>query len=172
MSMKSFFFMIFQFSLIQLKDLLLCHERVLPTAARARFENIERDAFVVVVNCYVDTRSIVDFKAVAEDLNLYILDIITDLGIEWAIPQQQIVISKAKATDDTLVEEAKKNMDELRAEKQMPFPDFSVEDYEARQNTLSYPRAGAVKDYPSEYGTKILEAGEDMSSQSDGGGRA
>lgn len=130
--------------LIQLRDLLLQHERVLPTAARARFELIERDAFVVVVNCYVDTKSIVDFKAVAEDLNLYILDIIRDLGMEWAIPQQQVLLGQATLTNEARVEEAKVNMDELRANEKLPFPDFSETDITERENKLSYPAKGTV----------------------------
>lgn len=132
--------------LIKLRDLLLCHERVLPTAARVRFEDIERDAFVVVVNCYVNTKSVVDFKAVAEDLNLYILDIIRDLGIEWAIPQQQILIGRASSTNDELVKSAHESMDVLRSEHQLPFPDFSPEDVKLRKDTLSYPPKGSIND--------------------------
>ena len=130
--------------LIQIRDLLLRHERVLPTAARARFEEIERDAFVVVVNCYIETKSIVDFKAVAEDLNLYILDIIRDLGIQWAIPQQQILIGKAPVTDESLVQEAHNQMRKLREENELPFPDFSEEDIDKYANTLGYPTQGAI----------------------------
>ncbi|PKI17981.1 mechanosensitive ion channel family protein [Colwellia sp. 12G3] len=140
--------------LIRLRDLLLVHERVLPTAARARFEEIERDAFVVVVNCYVDTKSIVAFKAVAEDLNLYILDIIIDLGIEWAIPQQQVLMGRAASTNENLAVEAKANMDALREENKLPFPDFSDDDVTERTNTLGYPREGTLQ------GKKSLDIGK------------
>jgi len=131
--------------LIRLRDLLLVHERVLPTAAWARFEEIERDAFVIVVNCYVDTKSIVAFKAVAEDLNLYIIDIITDLGIEWAIPQQQVLMGKAVSTNESLAIDAKANMNLLREKNELPFPDFADDDVTERTNTLSYPREGSLQ---------------------------
>jgi MscS family membrane protein len=131
--------------LIKLRELLLVHERVLPTAARARFEHIERDAFVVVVNCYVDTKSIVAFKAVSEDLNLYILDIIRELGIQWAIPQQQILMAQASPTNEELIVEAQAKMDALRAEDKLPFPDFSEEEVTLRTNSLGYPREGTIQ---------------------------
>jgi len=144
--------------LIKIRELLLCHERVLPTAARARFEYIERDAFVVVVNCYVDTKSITDFKAVAEDLNLYILDIIRDLEIQWAIPQQEILMGKAKQTNPGLVAEAHKNMDVLRDEEKLPFPEFSKEDVKERENSLKYPAKGSVPKAPDS--DEVIEDGE------------
>ncbi|TYK64654.1 mechanosensitive ion channel family protein [Colwellia echini] len=144
--------------LIKIRELLLCHERVLPTAARARFEFIERDAFVVIVNCYVDTKSVVDFKGVAEDLNLYILDIIRDLGIQWAIPQQELLMGKAIQTNPELVTAAHNNMEALRKENKLPFPDFSEKDIETRRDTLKYPAQGTLQKAPDS--DQIIE-GED-----------
>ncbi|MBU2871147.1 mechanosensitive ion channel domain-containing protein [Colwellia sp. E2M01] len=144
--------------LIKMRELLLCHERVLPTSARARFEYIERDAFVVVVNCYVDTKSIIDFKGVAEDLNLYILDIIRDLGIQWAIPQQELLMGKAIQTNPELVQAAHDNMEALRNEEKLPFPDFSEEDIEARKDSLKYPAKGTLQKAPDV--DEIIEDGE------------
>lgn len=130
--------------LINIRELLLCHERVLPEAVRARFEHIERDAFVVVVNCYVDTDCIIDFKAVTEDLNLYILDMIEGLGIQWAIHQQRVLMGKAEPVDENLINEAHLKMNNLREGNQLPFPEFDDADVASRENTLKYPREGSV----------------------------
>jgi MscS family membrane protein len=85
--------------LIELRTLILSHPRTLDAGARVRFENIERDAFLIVVNVYVDTTSLIEFKEIAEDLNLRTLEIIRDQGVELAIPEQRVYISSSNAVD-------------------------------------------------------------------------
>lgn len=77
----------------ELRKLIFSHPQTLDTAARIRFENIERDAFLIVINVYVDTASLIEFKAIAEDLNLRILELIYDQGVELAIPEQRVHVS-------------------------------------------------------------------------------
>ena len=79
--------------LVELRKLVFSHPETLDRAARIRFENIERDAFLVVINVYINTASLIEFKAISEDLNLSILELIRDHGVELAIPEQRVHVS-------------------------------------------------------------------------------
>jgi MscS family membrane protein len=90
--------------LIELRKLIFSHSKTLDIAARVRFENIERDAFLIVINVYVDTVSLLDFKEISEDLNLSILDVIREQGIELAIPEQLIHIASANTMNSAPID--------------------------------------------------------------------
>jgi len=79
--------------LAELRQLIQSHAKTLDIAERVRFENIERDAFLIVINVYLDVVSLLDYKEISEDLNLAILELIRDQGVELAIPEQRVQVS-------------------------------------------------------------------------------
>jgi len=87
--------------LAELRELMQSHEKTLDIAARVRFETIERDAFLIVINVYLDTISLLDFKAISEDLNLRILETLRDQKVELAMPEQRVHISSTDVADST-----------------------------------------------------------------------
>lgn len=131
--------------LIALRKLILSHPKTLDVAARVRFEDIERDAFLIVMNAYISTKSIVEFKAVAEDINLRALEIIIESGVELAIPEQHLFLSPSKPTSDEFALAAKASIDDLNKNEQLPFPNFQKSEIAEFKNTLSYPPEGAPK---------------------------
>lgn len=131
--------------LIALRELIISHPKTLDVAARARFEEIERDAFLIVVNAYVSTKSLPEFKAIAEDLNFHILDILHKLNIRLATPEQRIVITKAEPVSETVQKEAEAKIQALIEQEKLPFPNFSDEEKAAIKDTLAYPPEGSPK---------------------------
>jgi len=69
-------------------------------SARVHFENIERDCFLIVINAYIDTKDLAEYKCIEEDLNLHVLNILADRDIKLAIPEQQIFLSRKSRYDD------------------------------------------------------------------------
>ncbi len=131
--------------LIALRKLILSHPKTLDAESRVRFEKIERDAFLIVMNAYVGTKSIVEFKAVEEDLNLRALEIVIENGIELAIPEQHLFLSRHKPKSSDFSAAAKASIDNLSEHNQLPFPNFQEDEIAEFINTLPYPPEGAPK---------------------------
>ncbi|OUS31819.1 hypothetical protein A9Q98_02525 [Thalassotalea sp. 42_200_T64] len=60
-----------------------------------RFENIEDDAFIIVVNTYVTASGRVKYKEQEEKINFQIMEIIDLHNVELAIPEQTISIDNS-----------------------------------------------------------------------------
>ncbi|MCW8931666.1 MAG: mechanosensitive ion channel family protein [Gammaproteobacteria bacterium] len=129
--------------LIELRTLIVSHSKTLDMAARVRFENIERDCFLIIVNAYTDTNDLEEYKAIAEDLNLRILEILAQEGVRLAIPEQQINISRKMPIDETPINIAKEKINEMIEKQELPFPDFSPQQLDSIKNSIQYPSKGS-----------------------------
>ncbi|WP_144212502.1 mechanosensitive ion channel family protein [Shewanella donghaensis] len=133
-----------QMLLMELRKLLLSHPRVLEVAQRARFLAIERDAFVVNVNAYIDTGDINEYFGIAEDLNFHLLNIMKQLDIHIAPVGQSVVLQNATPADLAVQERAEQTISQLIEEDALPFPNFSEDTREEFKGTLLYPPKGSV----------------------------
>jgi MscS family membrane protein len=70
------------------RDLLSSHEKIVRGKPRIRFQHIRKDALELVVFAYTDSPTYADHLAVAEDLNMSILNIVTGAGTSLALPAQ------------------------------------------------------------------------------------
>lgn len=94
---------------------------------------ILRDSYRLQINCYVDSSEFSQFLAVSEDLNLRILTLLEQHGMQLAVPVQQWVRGDATPSqqDNTLPPET------LQA-----FPDFDKEEKSGMKGSLDYPEKG------------------------------
>lgn len=83
--------------LVKLREILEQHERVMVVGRRVHFENIQTEALILVVNAYVDETSIVEFKIIAEDLNLKVLEVLEESGLELVAHQYSFLDLKEKS---------------------------------------------------------------------------
>ena len=126
----------------KLRELIISHPRLLDIAARARFETIERDAYTVSINGYIDSADYEVYLAVAEDLNLRILNIVHDCGVKLAVPQQRILITEDTANSDSAKSNAESLIAQLEQEDKLAFPDFTEQEKEQLKGQLNYPERG------------------------------
>lgn len=127
--------------LTRLRELIYSHPRLVDAGARVRFEDISRDAHVIGISCYVDTGSWPEFLAVAEDLNLRMIDLLEALGISLAVPEQRLTMAMAAPTADTR-EEASRQVERLAENGALPFPDYPDDDKTAMRGSIGYPVRG------------------------------
>ena len=80
----------------------------------------------------MDSSAYSEFLAVAEDLNLRILQILEDNDVHLAVPVQQWVNNTEGSTATV-----QRNQDDA-----LPFPDFSDDDKAAMKGSLDYPYKG------------------------------
>lgn len=130
--------------LISLRTLIIAHTKTLDMAARVRFEDIERDCFVIVINAYIDTKDLEEYKGIAEDLNLRLLEVLADENIKLAIPEQHVLMSRTSQTDGQSIKIAEGKINEMTEKQELPFPDFSPQQIDKIKNSIQYPPEGSI----------------------------
>lgn len=133
-----------QMLLMELRKLLLSHPRVLEEAQRARFTEIERDAFVIKINAYIDTGDINEYFAIAEDLNLHTLSILKALDIHIAPVGQNVVIERAKSTNLDVQLQAEQAIEQMIEDDELPFPNYTEAERAAMRSSINYPPTGSI----------------------------
>ncbi|MCK0155513.1 mechanosensitive ion channel family protein [Alcanivorax sp. S6407] len=123
--------------LADLRRLIYSHPRLTEKAARVRFVEILRDSYRLQVNCYVDSSDWNQFLAVSEDLNLRILSILEQHGMQLAVPVQQWVRGDSRAAEQATA---------LPAETLQAFPDYDGEEKEEMKGSLDYPEKGRTEE--------------------------
>ena len=75
-----------RYVLIELRKLLYAHPKVLNEDVRVRFAGFGAYSLDLDVYCYVSETNYADYLAVAEDLNLRIMDIVAKAGTSLRLP--------------------------------------------------------------------------------------
>jgi MscS family membrane protein len=132
-----------RFLLAGMRKLLLAHPRLLQDTVSVRFDNIEDANAMFRVDAGVETTDFQDFLAVAEDLNLRIVDLVLDAGATFSGPGQLMQIGAADQGQQARAAEIEGILQEWRDQDRLPFPGFSESEIAAMENTLDYPPKGA-----------------------------
>lgn len=66
------------------------HEDIIDLERYVRFEDVEEDAFIVVVNAYSTASGRVQYKQIEEKINFQIMQVIDQHEVELAIPEQRL----------------------------------------------------------------------------------
>lgn len=77
-----------------MRTLIESHPNTIALERYVRFENIDDDAFIIVVNVYVTASERVQYKELEELLNFQIMDVIDQHQVELAMPEQYLSINK------------------------------------------------------------------------------
>ncbi|QIR13431.1 mechanosensitive ion channel family protein [Shewanella aestuarii] len=133
-----------QVLLIELRKLLAGHPKVLDVGQRARFLAIERDAFLIKINAYIDTGNVITYFGIAEDLNFHILTILTELNIQIAPAGQHVVLTPYNEPNVAIQQQAAATMAQMIAAEEMPFPNFSKETKATLKDSVQYPRLAVL----------------------------
>lgn len=83
-----------------IRALLKSHEKVIQKGPRVRFQKIGTDALELNILAYADVRSFPAYLEVADDLNMKILDIISEAGSTLALPGQTLYVESPSGTAD------------------------------------------------------------------------
>jgi MscS family membrane protein len=129
----------------ELREMLSAHPKVQPGTISVRLVDIEAATAVFKVDAGVMTADYQTYLAIAEDLNLRIIEIVHDNGAIFSGPGQVLQVRDFhKASDETMSEVTAK-LDDWRANEQLPFPDLSEERKAEVEASLIYPPTGSPK---------------------------
>lgn len=124
--------------LADIRRLMYSHPMVLQDTVSVRLEDIDDVAARFRLDAGVQTTDYQEFLAVAEDLNLRLIQCVMDAGATLAGPGQLRIMREADS-----VPAQSPHVDEMlalwREQDAVPFPDFSGEEKAAMRQSLVYP---------------------------------
>tara|TARA_Y100000385_G_scaffold10876_1_gene11355 strand:+ start:906 stop:2690 length:1785 start_codon:yes stop_codon:yes gene_type:complete len=127
----------------ELREMLSAHPKVLPDTISVRLVDIEAATAVFRVDAGIMTTDYQTFLAIAEDLNLRIIETVHENGAIFSGPGQVLQVRDFhKASEETMSEVAAK-LDGWRDSQQLPFPDVSEDRKAEIEGSLIYPPAGS-----------------------------
>jgi MscS family membrane protein len=137
-----------RYVLIELRKLLYAHPKVLNEDARVRFAGFGAYSLDLDVYCYVSETNYAEYLAVAEDLNLRIMDIVAKAGTAFAFPSQTTYYERGERLDEAQSRQAEAEVRRWREQGQLFQHEFSEEQIKELTGTLKYPDSGAPDGQP------------------------
>ncbi len=133
-----------RYILASLRELLYAHPSILSDTVSVRLSDITEQAFMLRLDSRVNTSDFQQFLAVAEDINLRIVDLVHAAGTNFAYPSQTIMLEEPSRLDADQRERVEQLVARWRDEDRYPFPQWSDEHVRAIENTLDFPPRGSV----------------------------
>ena len=132
-----------RYILVNLRKLLLGHPKVSPNPARVRFVSYGDYSKDVEIFCYLRCQEHNEFLAIQEDLLLRMGEIVTEAGSGFAFPSQTAYLARDEGLDEKRSEQAEREVEQLRATGNLPFPEFDEEQRGNLEDLLDYPPTGS-----------------------------
>ena len=130
----------------ELREMLAAHPRIQQDTVSVRLENIEAANAVLRLDSGIVTQDFQDYLAVAEDLNLRIIEIVHANGAIFSGPGQVLQLREFHQASDELMAEVRGKLDNWRDNQQFPFPDVSDDRKAEIEASLTYPPLGSSQD--------------------------
>jgi len=127
----------------RLRQLFYTHPMVLQETVSVRFEHIDAATARLRIDAGVPTKDFQEYLAVAEDLNLHIVELVHDTGAIFSGPGQVLQVREFYQAPESKMAEVEATLAEWREADKLPFPDYSADDKAAMENTLDYPPKGS-----------------------------
>ena len=124
----------------EFRALFAAHPMVRQDTVSIRLADIEAATAVVRLDAGILTRDYEEYLAVAEDLNLRIIEIVHQNGAIFSGPGQVLQIRDFQQAGEEKLQEVEAKLEVWRQGEGLPFPDLSEEEKRQLKNTLEYPK--------------------------------
>ncbi|MBS7537678.1 mechanosensitive ion channel family protein [Ancylobacter lacus] len=142
-----------RFVLVEIRKLLLAHPKVAHDPCWVRFVGFGDFSFDIDIDATLLTTHEHEQLAIQEDLNLRILGILADCGVQLALPAELGYGAEDLPLDAEKRAAAEREVQLWRAEGNLPFPELHRSDITSLADTLAYPPEGSAAYRPVEEGT-------------------
>ena len=132
-----------RFILAEIRTLFYAHPEVVADSVSVRLKSLEDATALLRLDCGVRTTDFQKFLAVAEDLNLRIIEIVHGAGAVFSGPGQSLQLSEATPENGEEQARVAATLESWRNEDRLPFPDHSRADIAQLSATLDYPPKGS-----------------------------
>ncbi len=137
-----------RFVLARLRELLVGHPKVYADPLFVRFEGFGEYSLDVELFAYIRTREWLSFMAVREDINLRIMDLVSEAGTGFAFPSRTAYLARDGGLDAERTGQAEAAVGRWRREGRLPFPEPAAAQREALADRLDYPPTGSPDHEP------------------------
>jgi MscS family membrane protein len=126
----------------RLRELFLSHADVLQETVSVRLEKIAAATAVIRIDAGVNTTDYQRYLAVAEDLNLRMIELVHDAGAVFSGPGQVLQLRDFyRASEDTMTD-IEAQLNEWRGSEKLPFPDYTDAEKAALHGAIQLPDRG------------------------------
>ena len=139
-----------RYVMARLREMLLGHPKVSPDWLHVRFDGFGTYSYDVAIFAYIRTREWLNYRAIREDVNLRIVDIVKEAGTGFAFPSQTAYLGRDTGLDGERAQKADSQVQAWRSKGQLPFPDFDDGMREEKEDALDYPPEGSPDYKPRE----------------------
>jgi len=129
--------------LAEVRKIFLAHPEVQQDSVSIRFENIQDANAILRLDAGVTTTDFQEYLAVAEDLNLRVVETVQDAGGLFSGPGQLVELRELAPGSTEQQAHIETTLQQWREQDRLPFPDYSSEDIAALKGTLDYPPKGS-----------------------------
>ena len=132
------------FCLAEIRKLLYAHPKIEAENARIRLVGFGQGSFDLEIFCYIKTLDSAEFIAIREDILLRIMGIVEASGTSLANPSRTVYFSPDPGMNQKEAEEAARIVEQWKADKSFPFPDFLPAEISKLRGTVAYPPADSA----------------------------
>ena len=133
-----------RYVIAKLREMLLGHPMVSPEQLHVRFDGFGAYSLNVELFAYIRTPDWLEYRAVREDINFRIIDIVSESGTGFAFPSQTTYLGRDRGLDAERGGKAEATVAEWRAKGQLPFPEFDPALQWEKEGRLDYPPRGSA----------------------------
>jgi MscS family membrane protein len=132
-----------RYILVEVRKMLYAHPKVLAQPLHVRFKGFGEYSLDIEVFAYMGVKEYDESLEVAEDLNLRIMDIVSESGSDFAFPSEVQYSLPGKPVDEERVKAVSLKVKEWKAKRELYLPNFPAEKIAAIKNSLEYPVEGS-----------------------------
>ena len=132
-----------RYILAEIRSLFYAHPKVIPETVSVRFDNIEDATAMLRIDAGVETNDYQAYLAVAEDLNLRMMEIVHGAGATFSGPGKNMQLRDPLPEDREKIAEVDATLATWRDEQRLPFPNLTPQEIADLRNTLDYPPKGS-----------------------------
>jgi len=132
-----------RYLLVEVRKMLYAHPKVLSEPLWVRFSGFGEASLDLDVFAYIEVKTYFESLEVAEDLNLRIMDILTEAGTELAAPTTIQYELPGKPLDEGHARNAEASVREWRDREALYLPNFPSGKITELKGSLDYPPAGS-----------------------------
>jgi MscS family membrane protein len=126
-----------------IRSMLLGHPKVSPDQLQVRFHCFGAYSLDILVFAYIRTRNLLTYRAICEDINFRIMDIVQEAGTGFAFSSQTTYIGQDTGLDDERGQAAETQVRSWRSGGRLPFPEFDEGQRLEMEDRLDYPPEGS-----------------------------
>jgi len=132
-----------RYLLAELRQIFYSHPKLLQQTVSVRFVDIVDATAVLRIDAGVETTDYQQFLAVAEDLNLRILETVQQSGASFTGPGQSMQLRDLAEASPEQLAQIDTTLQQWREQDRLPFPNFSETEIESFKDTLDWPPKGS-----------------------------